>query len=135
MGKLLTAGQSLPTSDAEFVRFVQHASRAMTEVLIDYARRHKAQKRGSGKNKVRLDDLNDIEATMDHPAFDFAALHRALAELESVDARRHQVIVLRFFAGMDNRQIARRLGLDERTIGRDFSAARLWLKDRLLTEQ
>jgi RNA polymerase sigma-70 factor, ECF subfamily len=135
MGKLLTSGAGLPVKEAEFVTFVQHASHAMTEVLIDYARRHRAQKRGSGKTKVRLDDLNDVEATMDQPSFDWAALHKALEELARVDQRRHHVILLRFFAGLDNRQIARQLGVDERTVGRDFAAARLWLKEQLASEQ
>lgn len=131
LGKLLTSGERPPASPEQFVSFLQHASRAMTEVLIDYARRHKAAKRGSGKSQVRLDDLNDIEATIDQRDFDWAALHRAVDELEKVDARRHQVVLLRFFGGLDNRQIARQLCVDERTVGRDFAAARLWLKEKL----
>jgi DNA-directed RNA polymerase specialized sigma24 family protein len=39
--------------------------------------------------------------------------------------------VLRYFGGLDNRQIARQLDIDERTVGRDWVAARLWLKERL----
>ena len=106
-----------------------------------YARlRRIAGKRGGGRRPVRLDDLNDLERTLARygggpaetaGAFDWSALHDALELLRQVDARRHDVIVLRFFAGLDNRQIARQLGVDERTVGRDFAAARLWLKERL----
>ncbi|MCS7033073.1 MAG: ECF-type sigma factor [Phycisphaerae bacterium] len=135
LGRLLASGEPVPSQPQDFVRFVQHAARAMTEVLIDYARRRKALKRGSGRARVRLEDLNDVEATLDRPDFDWAALQAALDDLQVVDPRRHQVVILRFFAGLDNRQIARQLGVNERTIGRDFAAARLWLKEKLAQEQ
>jgi RNA polymerase sigma factor (TIGR02999 family) len=136
LARLLNTGHALPTDGASAVEFITHAARAMTEVLIDYSRKHQAQKRGSGKRRVRLDDLNDVEATLsDKPDFDFAALQEAMTALSGVSPRGHRVIVLRFFGGLDNRQIARQLGVDERTVGRDFSAARLWLKERLAGTQ
>ncbi|MGH7178695.1 MAG: ECF-type sigma factor, partial [Tepidisphaeraceae bacterium] len=98
---------------------------------IDYSRRKNAAKRGGGRAKVSLAELNDVEATLDEPAFDWAALDRALADLERIDPRRHSIVMLRFFGGLDNRQIAQQHGVDERTVGRDWSAARLWLKDKL----
>jgi len=132
MAKLLSAGWQPDVNDPEaFVRLVRHAARAMTEVLIDYSRHRNALKRGAGRARVRLDDLDDLEAVIDHPTFDWAALDKALERLQAVDARRHTVVMLRFFGGLDNRQIARQLGVDERTIGRDWAAARLWLKKEL----
>lgn len=141
LAKLLMSGQEpARAAERDFAAFVRNASRAMTEVLIDHARRRDAGKRGGGRRPVRLDDLNDLERTLARyggdpsetaGAFDWSALHDALELLRQVDARRHDVIVLRFFAGLDNRQIARQLGVDERTVGRDFAAARLWLKERL----
>jgi RNA polymerase sigma factor (TIGR02999 family) len=140
MSKLLSAGwspdkaaQAAASGDEDFGQFVRHAAKAMTEVLIDHARRRNAIKRGGGRAKLNLDDLDDIEATLEGETFDeyWPALDEALEELEKIDARRHSVVVMRFFAGMDNRQIARQLEVDERTVGRDWSAARLWLRNRM----
>jgi len=111
-----------------FADFARKAARAMTEVLVDHARRRGAAKRGGGRGRVSLDDA---EAAIESPGFDWLALDEALREMEARDPRRHSVVVLRFFAGLDNRQIARELGVDERTVGRDWVAARLWLKKRL----
>jgi RNA polymerase sigma factor (TIGR02999 family) len=136
IAKLIAGGSEPLVADhgTDFATFVRHAAKAMTEVLIDHARRRNAQKRGGGRARVRLEDLNDVEATIDADAsgedrdFDWAALDAALDELQRVDQRKHAVVVMRFFAGLDNRQIARQLGVDERTVGRDWSAARVWLK-------
>lgn len=136
--KLLLAGSLGLRQGPDFVRFVQNASRAMTEVLIDYARTRNAAKRGGGETghkRLRVEDLDDLEVTIaDQPAFDWESLSAAMAELEQTDPRRHQVVLLRFFGGMDNRQIARQLGVDERTVGRDWSVARMWLKFKLTRE-
>ncbi len=135
MGKLLSAGwRPSPEDDERVVQFITHASRAMIEVLIDYSRRHSAMKRGGGKLKVQLDDLDDVELTLDQSSFDWAALDRAMAKLRGIDPRRHSVVTLRFFGGLNNQQIAAQLGVDERTVGRDWSAARLWLRDALKEE-
>jgi len=142
LSKLLASGWQPATGQAEDegraedeVHFIHHAARAMTEVLIDYSRRNNAAKRGGGRRKLRLDDLNDIEAAIDKASFDWQAVNDALAELSRIDGRRHSVVVLRFFGGLDNRQIARQLGVDERTVGRDWSAARLWLKEKLTSAE
>lgn len=138
IAKLLNAGDGPDAAAVEdFPTFVRNAARAMTEVLIDHARRRNAAKRGGGRGRVRLDDLDDIEATLESDSFDdyWPALDAALVELGRIDPRRHSVVVLRFFAGLDNRQIARQLDVDERTIGRDWSAARAWLKKQLTSPE
>jgi RNA polymerase sigma factor (TIGR02999 family) len=138
MAKMLSAGWTPPNADEAgqaLVQFVRHAARAMTEVLIDHARSRGAVKRGGGRAKVRLDQLDDVEATMDRDKdFDWEALDRALAKLDEIDPRRSTVVTLRFFGGLDNRQIARQIGVDERTVGRDWATARAWLKDALERE-
>ena len=113
------------------VDLIGRMSRVMRQVLVDHARRKGAVKHGGGRGRVSLDQIDDIEAAIDSPAFDWVTLDHALAELAQHDARRHQVVTLRFFGGLDNRQIARQLNLDERTVGRDWAAARLWLKQRM----
>ena len=110
---------------------ITRLSRVMRQVLVDHARRKRAVKHGGGRGRVGLDQIDDIEAAIESPGFDWLKLDHALAELAQHDPRRHQVVTLRFFGGLDNRQIARELNLDERTIGRDWSSARLWLKKQL----
>lgn len=133
MAKLLAGGWSPTTggSDPQHVQFVRHAVHAMTEVLIDYARRRNRVKRGSGARRVAALDLDDLESAVEREEFDWAGLDSALRELEQIDSRRHTVVILRFFGGLNNRQIASQLGVDERTVGRDWLAARLWLKEHL----
>lgn len=136
LSKLLAAGwQPSKGQGEDDVEFIHHAARAMTEVLIDHSRRYNAAKRGGGRRKVRLDDLDDIEQAIDRATFDWEAIDRALSELKQIDQRRHSVVVLRFFGGLDNRKIAKQLGVDERTVGRDWSAARLWLKEKLTSAE
>ena len=103
----------------------------MRQVLIDHARRRGAVKHGGGRTRVSLDQIDDFEAAIESQELDWAAMDRALTELAAHDPRRHQVVTLRFFGGLSNRQIARELKLDERTVGRDWSAARLWLKKQI----
>jgi RNA polymerase sigma factor (TIGR02999 family) len=136
LSKLLAAGWQPSKGQGENdVEFIHHAARAMTEVLIDHSRRYNAAKRGGGRRKLRLEDLNDIEAALKKESFDWEAIDLALSDLKRIDARRHSVVVLRFFGGLDNRQIAKQLGVDERTVGRDWSAARLWLKEKLTSSE
>ena len=118
--------------DELFVQFVRQAAHAMTQVLVDHARRRGVAKRGGGRRRV---DLDDAEAAFDEPGFDWLSLDEALDEMHRNDPRRHSVVVLRFFAGLDNRQIARQiarqLAIGERTVGRDWTASKLWLRQRL----
>jgi RNA polymerase sigma factor (TIGR02999 family) len=104
---------------------------AMRQVLIDHHRHRNAIKRGRGRARVSLDQIEDFEVAVESDAFDWPKLDGVLEELAKHDPRRHQVVTLRFFGGLDNRQIARQLNLDERTIGRDWASAKLWLKKKL----
>lgn len=104
------------------------AARAMNQILIDHARRRGAIKRGGRNARV---DLDDLDGSINAPAPEWDALDESLQEMRTVDPRRHAVVTLRFFGGLDNREIAKELGLDERTVGRDWAAAKLWLKQRL----
>ena len=130
MARLLESGWNVDdrSKGPQFVQFVQYTAHAMTQVLVDHARRRGALKRGGGRRRV---DLDDVEVALDAPGFDWQSLEGALEEMRREDARRHSVVVLRFFAGMDNRQIAKQLGVDERTVGRDWLSAKLWLRKRL----
>ncbi len=104
--------------------FMALAARAMRQVLVDHARRVNADKRGGGLALVTLDDrIPDAPSE----AADVLALDQALDELEKIDARAARVVQLHFYAGLGFAEIAELEGLNERTIKRDWQAARALL--------
>jgi RNA polymerase sigma factor (TIGR02999 family) len=124
--KLAAGGAMSATSRAHFLAI---AARAMRQVLVDYARRRKAAKRGGGVISVTL---GDRAQPADTSADDLLALDDALKEL---DPRQRQVIECRFFGGMEEKDIAEALGVSERTVRRDWVKARAWLYQALYSER
>jgi RNA polymerase sigma factor (TIGR02999 family) len=116
-------------SAASRSHFLAIAARAMRQVLVDYARRRKAEKRGSGVAAVTL---NDGEQGMEVSTDDLLALDEVLEQLEP---RQRQVVELRFFGGMEEKEIAEALGISERTVRRDWVKARAWLYRELYPKQ
>jgi RNA polymerase sigma factor (TIGR02999 family) len=109
-------------------RFLSYAARAMRGVLIDFARRRQALKRGAGFEITRLDTHIDAE-----PA-DGAQLERlggALDELAELDPRLAEVVDLKYFCGFSFTEIAALRGISERTVQRDWEKARLILYRQL----
>lgn len=116
--KIAASAQWLPQTRAHFMAL---SARAMRQVLVDSARRAGAGKRGGGALFLTLDDqLHDGACD----ALDVLALDRALLTLEQIDARAARVVQLHFFAGLGFAAIAELEGLNERTIKRDWEAAR-----------
>jgi RNA polymerase sigma factor (TIGR02999 family) len=124
--KLAVGGAMSATSRAHFLAI---AARAMRQVLVDYARRRKAAKRGGGVISVTL---GDEAGAPDTSADDLLALDDALNQL---DPRQRQVIECRFFGGMEEKDIAEALGISERTVRRDWVKARAWLYKELYPEK
>jgi len=120
--KLTGSGSVSASSRAHFLAI---AARAMRQVLVDYARRRKAAKRGGGVISVTL---GDEPQPADASAEDLLALDEAL---EQLDPRQRQVIECRFFGGMEEKDIAAALGVSERTVRRDWVKARAWLYQSL----
>jgi RNA polymerase sigma factor (TIGR02999 family) len=118
----LAGGMVSATSRAHFLAI---AARAMRQVLVDYARRRKAAKRGGGVISVTL---GDEPTPVDTSAEDLLALDEALQQL---DPRQRQVIECRFFGGMEEKDIAAALNVSERTVRRDWVKARAWLYQAL----
>jgi len=114
---------------ANRAHFLAIAARAMRQVLVDYARRRKAEKRGGGVVNVTL---NDGDQGMDVSSDDLLALDDILGQLE---ARQRQVVELRFFGGLEEKDIAEALGVSERTVRRDWVKARAWLYRALYPQQ
>ena len=106
--------------------FLAVSAHLMRRVLIDFARRRKASKRGGGEAPETLsDDLSDERD--DH----LLALDEALVHLAEQDERKHRVVELRYFGGATVHEIADLLGIAPRTVERDLQIARAWLAEAL----
>jgi RNA polymerase sigma factor (TIGR02999 family) len=104
------------------------AARAMRHILVDYARRHGAAKRGGNQRAIALDEA--ILAVEDR-AEALLALDEALGELETVDPRLGQVVQCRFFGGFTEEETGEVLGVTARTVRRDWLKAKGWLYHHL----
>ncbi|HEX8246765.1 MAG TPA: sigma-70 family RNA polymerase sigma factor [Pyrinomonadaceae bacterium] len=100
------------------------ASRLMRQILVDHARTHAAEKRGSSPIHFSLED---VQIPVEERAGSILALDEALERLAEFDERQAQIVEMRFFGGMDNGEIAAALAVSERTVGREWQSARLWL--------
>jgi RNA polymerase sigma factor (TIGR02999 family) len=103
--------------------FFAIAARAMRQVIIDYARKRTAQKRGGGNVS-----LTDHEVAVQAHAAELLELNELLGLLEAEDPRLLQVVECRFFAGYSETETATALGVSTRTVERDWLRARVWLK-------
>ncbi len=108
--------------------FFAIAARAMRTILVDYAVKRKAQKRGGDRQRVPLEDVELMSETR---ADDLLALDEALRGLEALDARWGQVVEYRFFGGLSIKETAEVLGVSEATVARDWMQARAWLNREL----
>lgn len=114
--------------------FFGAAARAVQQVLIDKVRAAKALRRGGGLRRVDLVSDTAMVAADDaapDDTTDWEGLHRALGELERLDERAAEVVRLKFFDGLSEAEISGLLGVDERTVSRDWKHARAWLAVRL----
>lgn len=109
--------------------FYALAARMMKRLLINHANARLAAKRGGDAIHVTLNE--DQAAAVDAPLIE---LTDALAELESTDARKAELVELKYFGGLTTEEIAAVTGLSVATIGRDLRFARAWLKDKLSGE-
>jgi RNA polymerase sigma factor (TIGR02999 family) len=110
------------------VHFLSMASRAMRRVLIDHARRHQADRRGSGAAAVTLEE-DAVPA--DAPAEELVALDDALQRLADLSPRLVSIVECRYFGGMTEEETAAALSITSRTVRRDWVKARGWLRHAL----
>jgi RNA polymerase sigma factor (TIGR02999 family) len=108
--------------------FFAAASRAMRQVLVDHARKRRADKRGGGVDLVTLNDEVGEAAAFTSELLDLDEALRALAEANPRHAR---VVECRFFGGMSVEDTAEALGVSPRTVKNDWALARAWLYDVL----
>ena len=111
--------------------FLSMAARAMRRILIDYARHQGRQKRGGDLHRVTLDE--GLVAA-DEQAETLLALDLALEQLAQVNERLSRVVECRFFGGLTEEDTAAILGVNVRTVRRDWVKARGWLERALSTQ-
>jgi len=112
--------------------FFRAAAEAMRKILIDHARARNADKRGGGKAALSISGVANLAAQPDPSGF--LALDDAIQRLEQVNAQAAAVVRLRFFAGLQESDVAATLGISERTVRRDWAFARGWLRETLERE-
>jgi RNA polymerase sigma factor (TIGR02999 family) len=117
----------IDVSEVDFAsraHFFSIAARVMRRVLVDRFRRRQADKRGGGHTLVTLDQFSDAQAST---PVELERLNNALDTLESLDARQAEIVNLRFFGGLQVAEVAEVLSISERTVKREWAAAKLWL--------
>jgi RNA polymerase sigma factor (TIGR02999 family) len=109
--------------------FLRYASHVMRSVIVDFVRERLAQRRGGDAVHVTLD--SQVGNGPDTGEKEILKVHEALEELAQHDARLVQVVEMRYFAGMTETEIAAALGVNDRTVRRDWQKAKLLLADAL----
>jgi RNA polymerase sigma factor (TIGR02999 family) len=107
--------------------FLAVAATAMRQILVDHARRRNARKRGAGL--VSVTSLSNLG--MPSNIEDVLAIDRALTRLAALDERLTRIVEWRFFAGLDEAEIAEALDVDVRTVRRDWRKARAFILNEL----
>jgi RNA polymerase sigma factor (TIGR02999 family) len=111
------------------------ASEAMRRILVDYARRHRAAKRGANAPHFPLDAVADLVPDVgfltDSLAEELVSLDEALERLTIFNPQGAKIVQLRFFGGLSNPEIAGLLGTSERTVRRAWMVAKSWLHHEL----
>jgi RNA polymerase sigma factor (TIGR02999 family) len=108
--------------------FFAVATQVMRRILVDYARAYRTAKRGGESERVRLEDESVAAAGRAEAVI---ALDEALTRLEAIDGRLSRVVECRFFGGLTEEETAGVLGVDPRTVRRDWAKARGWLHQAL----
>ena len=120
---LRLVGASPPRWESR-THFFAIAAQLMRQILVDYARRHQADKRGGSVCKL---SLQDAMVTPRQTNVDVIALDDALQALSRIDERQGRVVELRFFAGLSLGELSEALDVGSATVQRDWTAARAWL--------
>ena len=115
--------QTLPDWESRS-HFFGVAAHLMRQILVDHARRRQSVKRGSGAEKLSIEETVSFSPG---PGREIQALDDALKALEAIDERKAKVIELRFFGGFSTEETAQALDISVATVGREQRLAEAWL--------
>ena len=112
-------------------QFYSLVARRMHQVLVDYARKQIAAKRGNRPNPVDLKEANELS---NEASEELLMLHKALTKLATLDPRKESIVEHRYFGGLTLSEIADLLGVSKSTVERDWNLARAWLRREIYGE-
>ena len=112
-------------------QFFGIAAQMMRRILVDYARSRHYQKRGGDARQVELDEAMIVSQER---AADVIALDDALRSLAEFDARKSQIVELRFFGGLSIEETAQALAVSPGTVMRDWTLAKAWLRKEMTSQ-
>jgi RNA polymerase sigma factor (TIGR02999 family) len=105
--------------------FMAYCSRVLRSIIVDFARKRNAERRGGGQRNVTLS--TQVADSIGADGDDIERINDALIELEKTDPRLKQVVEMRYFGGLTEQEVAEALGVTDRTVRRDWERARLLL--------
>ena len=122
----LGGGQNQPWQNR--AHFFGAAAEAMRRILVEHARRKAALKHGGGQQRLNIDDLDIAQASPDEKIL---LIDSVLEELKRINPERARVVVLKFFAGMTNVEVAETLNISRSSVDRHWDCARNWLVEAI----
>lgn len=124
----LKLAPAVPSSVEDRAHFMALASRAMRQIIVDYARARAAAKRGGDAPRITLN--TDVAGVEDEAEW-ILAVDQALGRIRELDERLEQVFECRYFAGLTEEESAEALGISVSTVQRDWRRAKAWLREAL----
>ncbi len=120
-----------PLSWQNRAHFFGIAASAMRQILVDYARKRKAAKRGKGKKPITL---NEVMLLSPDNIDELLALDEALTRLKTFDERQSRIVEMRYFTGLTIEETAEVLAISPATVKREWNLAKAWLYRELSAE-
>lgn len=112
--------------------FFAVGAQAMRRILVDHARKQRRLKHGGGRYRVQLGENMAVSPRSDE---DLLAVDEALTRLAQVDPRQATIVELRFFGGLSVEEVAEVLGISKRTVEKEWTMVRAWLRRELSEER
>ncbi|HKL14072.1 MAG TPA: sigma-70 family RNA polymerase sigma factor [Balneolaceae bacterium] len=108
--------------------FYAISARSMRQILVDYARKRTAQKRGGDNHKITL---NEERLSLDDHAHTIIEINDLMVELKTFDERMYHIVELRFFGGLSIEDTAENLSISPSTVNREWIKARGWFYQKI----
>jgi RNA polymerase sigma factor (TIGR02999 family) len=108
--------------------FFAAAAEAMRRILVEHARRKSRFKHGGGQQRLNIEEMELAQVAPDDKIL---LVDDALDDLERIHPERARIVVLKYFGGMTNKQVAETLGIGERSVDRHWVCAKTWLYQKL----
>jgi RNA polymerase sigma factor (TIGR02999 family) len=112
--------------------FFSAAAEAMRRILIENARRKARLKRGGGQSRIDIESIDLAATTPDEKTL---LINDALEQMQTEDPEKAKVVLLKFFGGLTNQEVARTLGVTERTVERQWAFAKAWLFQKIRSQE